>query len=62
MLVAMSEAAATKDELADLINVAIEELVRKKYELPAFDTLVRVECYSWRRMGIISVIKRMGIK
>jgi TnpA family transposase len=41
MLVAMSEAARTKDELADLINVAIEELVRKKYELPAFGTLVR---------------------
>jgi TnpA family transposase len=41
MLVAMSEAAATKDELADLINIAIEELVRKKYELPAFDTLVK---------------------
>jgi hypothetical protein len=41
MLVAMREAARTKQELADLINVAIEELVRKKYELPAFDTLVR---------------------
>ena len=27
--------------MADLINVAIEELVRKKYQLPAFDTLVR---------------------
>ncbi len=41
MLLAMSEAARTKEDLADLINVAIEELVRKKYELPAFDTLVR---------------------
>lgn len=41
MLLAMSEAAKTKEHLADLINVAIEELVRKKYELPAFDTLVR---------------------
>ena len=41
MIVAMSEAATTKDELADLINVAIEELVRKKYELPAFNALVR---------------------
>lgn len=41
MLLAMSEAARTKSDLADLINVAIEELVRKKYELPAFDTLVR---------------------
>jgi hypothetical protein len=41
MLVAMGEAARTKEELADLINVGIEELVRKKYELPAFDALVR---------------------
>ncbi len=41
MLLVMNEAARTKEELADLINVAIEELVRKKYELPAFDTLVR---------------------
>ena len=41
MLLALSGAARTKEDLADLINVAIEELVRKKYELPAFDTLVR---------------------
>ncbi|HMV59033.1 MAG TPA: Tn3 family transposase [Nitrospira sp.] len=41
MLLAMSEAARTKEELADLINVGIEELVRKRYELPAFDTLAR---------------------
>ncbi|MBI4289503.1 MAG: Tn3 family transposase, partial [Chloroflexi bacterium] len=41
MLVAMREAARTKEELADLINVGLEELVRQKYELPAFDTLVR---------------------
>ena len=41
LMLAMSQAARTKEELADLINVGIEELVRKKYELPAFDTLVR---------------------
>ena len=41
MLLAMSDAAKSKEELADLINVGIEELVRKKYELPAFDTLAR---------------------
>ena len=41
MLLAMSAAAKTKEDLADLINIAIEELVRKKYELPAFDTLIR---------------------
>jgi TnpA family transposase len=41
LMLAMSQAARTKEDLADLINVGIEELVRKKYELPAFDTLVR---------------------
>lgn len=41
MTAAMGEAAKTKEALADLTNVAIEELVRKKYELPAFDALVR---------------------
>ena len=37
LMLAMSQAARTKEELADLINVGIEELVRKKYELPAFE-------------------------
>jgi TnpA family transposase len=37
----MAEAAQTKDAPADLINVAIEELVRQRYELPAFETLNR---------------------
>jgi len=41
MLGALREAARTKNDLADLINVAIEELVRQRYELPAFDTLDR---------------------
>jgi hypothetical protein len=41
MLLVMKEAARTKEDLTDLINVAIEELVRQHYELPAFDTLVR---------------------
>src|SRR6516162_125016 len=35
------EAARTKDDLADLINVAIEELIRNRYELPGFTTLVK---------------------
>ena len=35
------EAAQTKDDLADLINVAIEELIRKRYELPGFTTLAK---------------------
>ena len=41
MLQAMQEAALTKEALAELVNVGIEELVRQKYELPAFDILVR---------------------
>lgn len=41
MLGALREAARTKYDLADLINVAIEELVRQRYELPAFSTLDR---------------------
>jgi hypothetical protein len=41
MLKAMQEAAYTKDEPADLINVAIEELVRQHFELPVFSTLNR---------------------
>lgn len=37
----MAEAARTKNDLADIINVAIEELVHHRYELPVFNTLVR---------------------
>jgi TnpA family transposase len=41
VLVALREAARTKNDLADLINAALDELVRQRYELPAFDTLHR---------------------
>lgn len=34
-------AAQTKQELADIINVIIEELIRQRFELPAFSTLNR---------------------
>ena len=40
-------AAQTKEHLADIINVMIEELVRQRYELPAFSRFVR-EAYSAR--------------
>ncbi len=33
MLLAMREAARTKEDLADIINVGIEELIRKRYEM-----------------------------
>lgn len=35
-------AARTRDDLADIINIAIEELIRHRYELPAFSTLARI--------------------
>jgi DNA integrity scanning protein DisA with diadenylate cyclase activity len=41
MFQAMQASARTKHDLADLINVAIEELVRQRFELPAFSTMVR---------------------
>jgi TnpA family transposase len=39
--VTLSETALTKEDIADILNVGIEILVRHRYELPAFDTLVR---------------------
>jgi Domain of unknown function (DUF4158) len=41
ILEVMKDAARTKDELADLINVAIEELIRQRWEPPLFTTLRR---------------------
>jgi TnpA family transposase len=38
---AATQAAQTKQELADIINVVIEELVRQRFELPAFSRLNR---------------------
>ena len=35
-------AARTRDDLADIVNAAIEDLVRKRYELPAFGTLLKI--------------------
>jgi hypothetical protein len=35
------EAARTKEELTDLINIGIEELVRQRFELPVFGALRR---------------------
>jgi len=41
MVETMTRAARTKDEPADLINAAIEELIRRRWELPVFNTLQR---------------------
>jgi hypothetical protein len=35
------EASRVREDLADIINIAIEELIRKRYELPGFTTLFR---------------------
>lgn len=35
------EAALIKEDVADIINVGIEVLIRHRYELPAFDSLIR---------------------
>jgi hypothetical protein len=39
---AVFEAAAVMDNPADLINVGIEQLIKERYELPAFSTLDRL--------------------
>lgn len=36
------EASRTRDDLPDIINMAIEELIRQRFELPAFSTLLRI--------------------
>lgn len=38
---ALADSALTKDDLADIINVGIEMLVKYRYDLPAFGTLLR---------------------
>jgi hypothetical protein len=43
------EAAQTKEDLADIINVMIEALVRHRFELPAFSTLERI-AFTARRL------------
>ncbi|WP_034293035.1 Tn3 family transposase [Herbaspirillum sp. RV1423] len=39
---AATQAAQTKQELADIVNVLIEELIQRKYELPGFTILLRL--------------------
>lgn len=41
MLEALKRAVEAKYDLVDLINIAIEELVRQRFELPGFSTLER---------------------
>ena len=39
---AMEKAAFTKEDIVDIFNVGVEELIRLRYELPTFDTLLRI--------------------
>ena len=41
MLKVCVEASRVREDLADIINAALEELVRLRYELPGFSTLLR---------------------
>lgn len=36
------DGATTRDDLVDIINVVIEELIRQRFELPAYSTLVKM--------------------
>ena len=40
--VAAIEASRGRDDTADIVNAAIEELARKRFELPAFGTLLKI--------------------
>ena len=46
LLEATKEAALTKEDLADIVNVGIEELVRRRFELPGFTTVLRTAQYA----------------
>jgi len=46
LLDATKEAALTKEDPADIINVGIEELLRLRFELPAFSTILKTAKYA----------------
>jgi TnpA family transposase len=46
LLEATKEAALTKEDPADIINVGIEELLRLRFELPGFPTMLRTAMYA----------------
>ncbi len=41
MISAMTKATQSKNNIADIINACLEELIRQKFELPAFTTLLK---------------------
>jgi hypothetical protein len=48
---AVADAALSMDEPADLVNVSIEELVKERFELPAFSTLDRLAKHTRYRVN-----------
>jgi len=46
LLEACKEAALTKEDPADIVNVGIEELLRLRFELPGFTTILRTARYA----------------
>lgn len=46
LLDAAKEAALTKEDPADIINVGIEELIRLRFELPGYTTVLRTALYA----------------
>ncbi len=60
MIHAPAEAASTKHEIEDLINVVVEQLVRQRFELPAFDALNRAARPAPRRWGVRGGVHVVG--
>ncbi|WMS87889.1 Tn3 family transposase [Pleionea litopenaei] len=46
-----TKAAKTKNELADIVNIVIEELVRHRFELPGFTTLLKAAKQARRQIN-----------
>ena len=56
---AIAEACQVKEDLADIINVAIEELVHHRHELPAFSKLRRL-AYSGRAQANNQIYQKIA--
>lgn len=57
------EASTTRDDLVDIVNVAIEELIRQRHELPAYSTLVRIARTARQRINTdyhLLVVQRLS--
>ena len=57
---AMEKAAFTKEDIVDIFNVGVEELIRLRYELPKFDSLLRIAYKSRKKTnsGIYNTVSK----